>query len=153
MKRIHIMMLIFATAALLTAGAVRAQSSSDPAYVSGTITSSDSTRLVIRTDDGDMVTLTLDSQSVLPAALTPGARIDVKYITASDGALRAVEVRPVGAQPSGPESYSASATASGETTGTEALPQTASPLALIGLVGLASLITGAGLRRLSKRAV
>jgi len=120
---------------LLSIGTLMAQSAS---YISGTVVSSTDTTLVIRTDSGEEMTFNVDSATIRPTSMAVGSRIDVEY-HAADGANHAAQVRLVG---------SATTTAANSN---EKLPQTASPLVTIGLVGLAALGSSFVLRQWSRR--
>jgi hypothetical protein len=114
--------------ALSAAGSLMAD---ENLYVSGTVVSSSTNLLVIRTETGNEMTFALDSESSFPANLAVGSRVDVRYHALSGGAYHAAEVRPVGttAEPVH-----------------KPLPRTASPLMLVGLLGLGSMSAAAGLR-------
>jgi hypothetical protein len=147
--------------------------------ISGKVISSSSTSLVIETDTGTRQTFVVDAQSNLPSALTPGSRISVDYHTLSGGTYHAArattlsaaaapaqpttEARPVeptttpDTTPAPVDTTPDTSSTMGTTTDTDTskttrrMPATASPLPLVGLVGLASLAAGAALRRFGAR--
>src|SRR5262245_39692924 len=88
--------------ALVAVGSLAAQSSSDTQskpqeqYLTGTVVSTSSTTLVVKTDAGDQMTFDIDSQSALPAQLQAGTKVDVGYKSDSGGKYHAMEVRAIG---------------------------------------------------------
>jgi hypothetical protein len=137
-------MRFFFLACLVTALAVvtPAVAQDPPATLtlSGTVTSSSPTSLVIRADDGSSKTFTVDDRSTLPATLASGARVNVTY-EMNGSQMRAVTVAATDAAPP--------PTAGMETDPgrTDRLPATASPLPLIALLSAVALASGIALRR------
>jgi LPXTG-motif cell wall-anchored protein len=119
--------------------------------VTGTIVSRDGDVLVVQTDRGNL-TFDLDKSTDMPATLPVGSRITVWYdsddkpedkmdarrITMTPEAN--VNTTPPPATP--PPSTTTTETRTEETTQTEQLPATASPLPLMGATGLLSLLGG-----------
>ncbi len=144
----------------VAAGALWAQSSGMALHVTGTVVSSSSDSLVVRTESGAEMTFGVDAQSVIPSTLTPDTRVEVAYHSMDGGTYHAAEVQPMdsGATTLPPEPSNQSSklpsqepsSASAQPTGNESLPRTASPIVLVGLIGLASLGAGASLRLLSR---
>jgi len=140
----------------VAAGALWAQSGGMASHVTGTVVSSSSDSLVVRTESGAEMTFGVDAQSVIPSTLTPDTRVEVAYHSMDGGTYHAAEVRPMDSgtttlppEPSKLPSQEPSS-ASAQPTGNESLPRTASPIVLVGLIGLASLGAGASLRLLSR---
>ena len=121
---------------ILTLAAAGSLMADENLYISGTVVSSSSNLLVIRTETGSEMTFALDSDSSFPASLAVGSRVDVRYHALDGGTYHAAEVRPVGtiAEPVP------------RTANNEPLPRTASPILLVGLLGLGSMSAAAGLR-------
>jgi LPXTG-motif cell wall-anchored protein len=102
--------------------------SSTPATFTGTVVSHEGMTIVVKNDDGREMTFTHDSGLSLPWNLKPGDRVSVEYTTTSNGH------QATGVTAAAPASASSSE---------ENLPQTASPLPLLALIGTALLGTGA----------
>jgi LPXTG-motif cell wall-anchored protein len=99
-----------------------------PATFTGTVVSHEGMMIVVKSDDGREMTFTHDSGLSLPWNLKPGDRVTVEYTTTSNGY-----------QATGVTAAAAASARSSE----ENLPQTASPLPLLALIGTALLGTGA----------
>src|SRR5436309_10847421 len=81
---------------LISVGTLAAQSAqSEDRYATGTVVSSSSSSLVIRTEAGDQMTFNLNSQTVLPSQLQAGAKVDVRYHD-EGGMYHAAEVQAIG---------------------------------------------------------
>jgi hypothetical protein len=129
--------------------------------------------IVIQMSDGREMAFVVDDVDLLPANLDVGAHVTIGYRQSSDGSLRLsdVAVMPGGdaagtarsagstAMPAAgsrtmsatesegtPATESHTMSASGSSMSGEDLPDTASPLALYGLIGLCALGAGMGLR-------
>jgi LPXTG-motif cell wall-anchored protein len=113
-----------------------------PATFVGTVVSHEGMTLVVKSDDGREMTFTHDSSLSLPWNIKPGDRVSVEYTSDSNG-YQAVGVAAA------PASATASAGSSAEE---ESLPQTASPLPLLALMGTALLGTGAVIWYRARRA-
>ena len=135
--------------------------------VSGTIVSSSSDSLVVRTDAGNEMSFDLDAQSVVPPNLTSDTRVDVAYHTMDSGTYHAAEVTPAVSSDATPSQDTSQpppqdpamepskqpqqqAGGSAQSAGEDNLPRTASPIVLVGLIGLASLGAGTGVRLLTR---
>ena len=159
MKRL--LVILCGACAIVAAGALYAQSSAADYYVTGTVVSTSPDHLVLSTPSGSQMDFNVDSQTVLPSSMSSGTTVDVKYHETSTGGYQAAEVRTVGASDSAQEPSRTSSSTSepmkedmGATAPHDAthktLPKTADPVVLVGLMGLASLGAGAGLRRFSR---
>jgi len=160
------LMALLGIVALVAAGSflatVAKAADPEPVYVSGTVVSVNDTILVVKTDSGEELTFDLDSATIRPAVVRVGSRIDVEY-HAMNGRNHAAQIRSVGdTNPSynnppatnynNPPSSTPSTTSSNyQSSSTERLPRTASPIAMIGLTGLTALSSGLGLRFWSRR--
>ena len=172
---------VLSIALLALAGGLAAQGTDPAAApaqtITGTVVSSSSTSLVIDTDTGTRQTFMVDAQSSLPTGLTPGTRISVDYHSLPGGQFHAAKAATLGAAPSQPttearplDTTAAPATTSSNmpqtsssmpatdtssdktpTKRTRKMPATASPLPLVGLIGLASLVGATALRRFAYR--
>jgi len=135
-----------------------AQSSQNDMMATGTIVSTSATSLVIRTDAGQAMTFSVGDMDNMPAGLVAGDRVTVHY-NGSLGDFDATSVTRASSMttpnPSGTsvpstqrESYQTlgESTPPGETSRSSypgSLPDTASPMGTMGLLGLTAL--GAGL--------
>lgn len=133
--------------AIVAVGSVAAQSQDK--YASGTVVSSSSTTLVVKTEAGDQMTFKLDSQSAVPTQLKADDKIDVRYQIMDDGTFQVAEVRTVGSQPESTGTTGQTG-APAQESGSKPLPRTASPVVLIGVIGLGSLGAAAGLKALTR---
>lgn len=121
--------------------------------------------IVIQMSDGREMTFAVDEVDLLPANLDVGARVTVGYRQSSDGSLRLADIAVMsgGEAAEAPRSAGSAAMPATGSAGTPAtgsqpmsaagsgmndggLPDTASPLALYGLIGLCALGAGLGLR-------
>ena len=118
-----------------------AAASSTPVTFTGTVISHEGMTIVVKSDDGREMTFTHDSGLSLPWNLKPGDRVTVEYTSTSSG-YQATGVMAA------PAREAASANSSAE----EQLPQTASPLPLLALIGTALLGTGAVIWYRARRA-
>jgi len=123
--------------------------------VSGTVVSSSGSSLVIKADSGARMMFQVDSSSSLPVGIAAGDRVSVDYDTMSVGTYHVSMVSsatmPPGSETSGrTEVSNTDPDALTNAEGSESLPQTASPLPLIALIGGLSLGAAAGLRLLSR---
>ena len=162
------------------AGVASAQSETPQAATSmpqstmGTVVSSDSKTLVVRTDEGQQMTFQVDTYTVLPTHLMAGEKIKVLYNRGSDNLNNATLVSlqsttpaanpDMGAEETSPTSQpppasSGAAGSSGSMStsapraatapsanGTHEMPSTASPLWLLALVGVAATGSAVGMR-------
>jgi hypothetical protein len=113
--------------------------------VTGTVISSGSGQLVLDTPAGQR-TFVVDSDSHLAADVSAGSRATVEYHTLGSGRLHAGEVTVVmAAQPYATTPMPA-APAPAPVRTASVLPQTASDLPLVGLVGLIALAGAVGVR-------
>ena len=127
---------------LVIAGAVAAQvettkpaettalaASTEQISVSGKVVSSSSTELVIENDAGERMTFALDPATSTPTSFTVGERVNVQYHSASGGtvhqAARIIVEPPARFEPEAEE-----------VTSSTRLPETATNLPMIGLLGL-----------------
>ena len=121
------------------------------ADVSGTVVTSTSSSLSIRTDDGSTMTFSRDATSFVPATLKPGDRIRVSYGSATDGGqlVSSVTLLPMSTTSTTTtnSTYPSSTTRSSSSSMNDELPRTASPIGAIGLLGLVSLGIGLMLRK------
>ncbi len=155
-----------------TSGNATTQNSMSSETASGTVVSTDSRNITVRTDSGQQMSFTIDpSSSGIPSNVRTGSRVNVTYTTSADGTYRASDVM-LSSDP-GSSSTGSSSSSSGSTSGSgmnksssmsgttessgatsasesEHLPRTASPLPLIGITGLIAL-GGALAFRLSQR--
>jgi len=121
------LLVIAAALVLVGAGSLAwAQSST----LSGKVISSTTGSLVIEDQNGERHTFVITDQTMLPGPLQSGSYVSVEYNTAADQSRQATRV-------SASESESE-------------LPETASPLSLLALIGMASLGGGAALRYLRR---
>jgi LPXTG-motif cell wall-anchored protein len=120
-------------------GEPAAAPASTPMTFTGTVASHEGMTIVVKSDDGREMTFTHDSGLSLPWNLKPGDRVTVEYTTTSNG-YQATSVTAAPAR-------AASANSSEEN-----LPQTASPLPLLALIGTALLGTGAVIWYRARRA-
>lgn len=144
---------LLSVAALAVAVAVFAQTA---LTVTGTVVSSSSTQVVIKTDDGRQMTFAVDAQSTVPAGLAAGNPVTVSYHDMGGGTFHAASVTVSSAgMPSSataPAAQEPMERAGAKTRTTRRMPSTASPLPLIGLAGLLSLTAGLGLRAVRRSA-
>ena len=133
--------------------------STDMSNMTGTVVSSSSTALVVRTDSGSQMTFVVDSSSTLPSNLSAGDRVTVDYSTMSDGQYHASTVSAMtGAGSAGSASGASSMSSTSSTSGTSgtsagatgSLPRTASRVPLVALIGAVALGAAIGMRFLSR---
>jgi hypothetical protein len=115
--------------------------------VSGEVVSSTATELVIKTDAGEPMTFALDPETSPKANFSAGERVTVQYHSLSGGTVFqavTVDVEPAAQA----EAVARDEPAGGEdmTSTSPRLPQTASVLPLIGLLGLLSFGGAIGVR-------
>lgn len=138
-----------------------------PQTISGTIVASDGQTLTIATTTGDQMKFTVNANNTnMPTDLRSGSRVDVTYLSRSDGQLQATNVALTTADATG--TGTASTTSGGATTTTTTttttsgsmdnesqearhLPSAASPMPLIAVTGLIALAAAFGLRVVSQR--
>lgn len=114
--------------ALLFAPAALAQ---DGQKIRGTVTARDESTLTIETAKGQVVSFEITEQSLLPEELSIGDKVSVHHrVGTGDGGLQPITEVLIADE-------------------LEVLPQTASPLAGLALIGLAALGGASGLRRQS----
>jgi len=124
--------------------------------VSGTVVSSSSSSLVIKTDSGSRMTFQVDTSSNLPVGIAAGDRVSLDYESLAGGKYHVSRVSSESTtMPSGSERYGKTETPSTETSGAagekpEKLPRTASPLPLIALIGSLSVGAAVGIRLFSR---
>ena len=127
--------------------------------ISGTLVSSSTTSIVIKTDTGVESTYVVDGTTALPAEMKPGDRVNLEYHLLDGGAYHASRVT-LGTEPAAPSEASAEATApgGGSDSGGSAsggsssgLPQTASPLPLYGVIAVLAIGAALGLRAILKQ--
>lgn len=107
-------------------------SASSEISVSGKVVSSSSTELVIDSDAGQRMTFALDPDTTTPTTFTAGERVAVRYHSSSGGTVHqaaSIAVEPPTEVRSRPNELRTSSTS-------PRLPDTASGLPLIGLLGL-----------------
>src|SRR5262249_8089445 len=134
-------------------------------------------KLVVQADDGTQMTFNIDAQSTVPSSLTAGSRVTVTYHDMGGGTLHAARVDTSGTgtsptynepaptsptynQPAPSTTYPSTSawqepmehatTRRGSTA--HRMPATASPLPLVGMLGLMSLTAGLGVRALRRSA-
>lgn len=95
--------------------------------VTGTVVSSTSSEVVIDTDTGARLTFAVDDTTTRPTSLTAGERVHVQYHALSGGKYHAADIAAAALAEELDEV---------EVAADPLLPVTASPLALIGLLGL-----------------
>ena len=138
---------LLAVAALMFAVPAIAQNTQP---VTGTVVSSTTDSLVIRTDDGTERTFKVDGQSTLPSSLANGSRVTVNFHRMEGGVDHAASVTMATADttpaPADRGMRTDAPTTSGE------LPATAGPVPQLILLGLSALAAGLGLRRYSRQA-
>jgi hypothetical protein len=139
--------------------------------ISGTVVSSSSTALVIKTDSGTRMTFALDSNSMKPDTMTNGDRVTVDYHSLAGGKYHAAMVsKESTAVTPTPPNYAERGTETTnryETSRTEDLnreraeerneharnmPRTASQLPLLALMGAVTVGAALGLRVFSRMA-
>jgi hypothetical protein len=137
---------LLAVAALMFAVPVIAQTTQS---ISGTVVSSTSDSLVIRTDDGTERTFKVDANSKLPSSLANGSRVTVNFHRMEGGVDHAGSVTMATADttpaPADPGMRTDAPSTAGE------LPATAGPVPHMILIGLSALAAGLGLRRYSRQ--
>ncbi len=123
---------LIALFALVFAPAALAQGNHE---IIGTVTAKDATTLTITTEKNQTVSFEITEHSLLPESLSIGDKVSIEHLagTNDDGLQPILEVQIADEVELGTES--------------DVLPQTASPLAALAVVGLASLLGAAGLRR------
>jgi hypothetical protein len=154
---------LMACALMVAALVVPALAQDPPATLtlSGTVTSSSPTSIVIQADDGSQKTFVIDDRSTVPVSLARGERVTVTYET-SGSQTRAVSVSSSDMPPQGataprtdmPRSDMPSDRTGTEATGTpgrDRLPTTASPLPLVALMSTLALGCGYALRTFGRR--
>lgn len=112
--------------------------SDETILVKGTVVSSTSSEVVIDTDTGARLTFAVDDTTTLPTSLTAGERVHVHYHALSGGKYHAADIAAA-AFAEELDEVDVTADAQRRDPGDlrrEPLPATASPLALIGLLGL-----------------
>jgi len=131
--------------------------------ISGTLVSSSTESVVVRTDAGVKSTFTVDDGTALPANMTPGDRVTVEYHMLDGGvylasrlALEEGSGTPSRSGASGSDSAlpasaetPEAAGGTGSPTSSESggeLPRTASPLPLIAGIGVLAILAALGLR-------
>jgi len=132
-------------AVLLAAGSALAPALADDetkpvSTISGTVVSSTSTELVIETETGSRMTFAVDAGTTWVSRPLAGDKVSVKYHVLSDGSYHAADV-----------SHLASSPPSSSSRYSESLPQTATPLHLIGLGGFVSLVSAGAIWARSRR--
>jgi len=138
-----------AVLALALGGLVAAQDAPPPGEAStttetGTVVSSSPTELVIEAEGGARHRFEVDTRTVVSGELKPGTRVSVEYAPLSGQRRLATRVSTAG----GPSSGTSALGSSDEPGGTAdpELPATASPIPLVGLVGLVALAGAVTLR-------
>ena len=115
--------------------------------VSGTVVSSTATELVIKSDDGLPMTFALDPKTSPKATFTAGERVTVQYHSLTGGTVfQAVTIDVEPAAQAEPMDKDEPADSENMTSTSPRLPQTASLLPLIGLLGLLSFAGAVGVR-------
>jgi hypothetical protein len=141
---IAIASMMAAQAGALVAQNARDQDSPQPStaasstIVSGTVVSTSSGSLAIKSDAGAQLSFTTDGGTTLPAELKPGDRIDVEYEMVAGGPSRAVRVtaeKPVAAPGATGTSGTDGAAPRDADPQMKKMPHTASWLPLIALMG------------------
>lgn len=167
--------LTFALAAVNTSAHADALNANDPAtsvnnqhsqqntrVVTGTVVSSTSNTLILDLVGGEMMTFLVDSGSSVPSGLDAGSTVRIQYheiVGVAGNTLHAANVTTVsgtGTSNNRTADFDRPMTASNATTpygatNARQMPRTASPLALIGLAGLAAVALGYGIRRMNSR--
>jgi len=140
-----------AAALMLLIGALEA--SAQIGTAKGTVVTSSTTSVTVKTDDGVQKTYTIDKTSVMPTAtLRVGDRVTVDYntMTAGDMVVTRVTVVP-GTNVAVTTTTPSTTTTNYSTTSTnDTYPDTASPEPLLLLVSALGLGAAAGLRRLRR---
>jgi LPXTG-motif cell wall-anchored protein len=125
---------IFTLLALAFAPAVLAQSDHE---VIGTVTAKDATTLTLTTEQNQTVSFQITEQSLLPETLSIGDKVSVHHLVSTgEGGLQPIT-----------EVLIADEVESLDGADSNVLPQTASPLAALVVIGMASMAGAAGLRR------
>ncbi len=110
---------------------------------SGRVAETTGTTLTIVTETGDRLSFYVSDPSRLPMNIALDQSVRVAYQRQTDGAFRVVNVTSIPAAGAGKTSTTAIED--------EALPQTASPVPVIGLFGLLAIGVGVGLRTFTRR--
>jgi hypothetical protein len=111
---------------LLVAPAALAQGDQE---IRGTVTAKDPATLTIETEQGQTVSFEITEHSLLPEELSIGDKVAVHHrVSTGDSNLQPITEVLIADQ-------------------LEALPQTASPLAALALIGFTAMATATGLRR------
>jgi hypothetical protein len=121
------------------------------ATLTGVVVSSGNTSLVVRTDDGAAQTLVIDTTTAMPGAgVAAGDHVTIRYRPLDASRSQAVSIAVVEA---GPGTEASPDPSERTTTDPGRLPATASPMPLLGLLGLTALAGGLFLRMLARHAV
>ena len=151
MKKVAVFKLFVLTLALavVTLTGLPAVGDAPLVTISGTVVSVTDQVLVLATDKGNL-TFDLDKDTVKPAAIAVGSRITVSY-DSDDKTTDKMDARQIVMSPEASVATPAPQTTPQETNPApqeerEELPQTASPLPLIAVLGLLSLAGGIMLR-------
>jgi hypothetical protein len=157
--RRHVLLALAAAASLALAGNLLAQSTpvqvppgTPTSTVTGTVVSSSDGELVLDTTGGRQ-RFVVDANSTLPAKLEAGARVSVEFHRLEGDRMHVARVTtaPTSTTPrAGAAPIVEKTPAARERAADATLPHTASPLPLVGLVGLASLAGSAALRLASR---
>jgi hypothetical protein len=124
--------------------------------ISGTLVSSSTNSIVIKTDTGVESTYVVDGTTALPAEMKPGDRINVEYRLLDGGAYHAARVT-LGTETVAPSEASAASAVGSDSGGSASggsssgLPQTASPLPLYGVIAVLAIGAALGLRAILKQ--
>ncbi len=88
-------LLVAAVAGLARADwTARGYAANNEPLLTGTVISADEHSLVLKTDDGEQMTLLVDSRTLLPTELTPGTWVKVEFHLMENGSYRALRVTP-----------------------------------------------------------
>jgi hypothetical protein len=112
-------------------------SSNSEISVSGTVVSSTGTELVIDTDAGQRMTFALDAKTTPATTFTAGERVTVDYHTLSGGTV--YHAATIALMPQAEVEPPADEVDQVDEPESETLPNTASSLPLVGLLGLLAL--------------
>jgi hypothetical protein len=155
--RRHLLLGLAAIASLALAGNLLAQSGPVPVppgtpthTLTGTVVASNARELVVESPNGRQRFI-VDANSTVPANLAAGTRVGVEYHRLEGDRLHAARVTAAAASGSDTPPTTQAAPSAGPITRARelddpTLPRTASPLLIVGALGLASLIASKALQ-------
>jgi hypothetical protein len=121
--------------------------------VMGTVVSVSDNSLVVKTESGDQMIFTRDASSVIPIMVSAGSAVRVDYETPQPGVFHVSTVIMDTGASDRTSQQEATGSTTPQATGTEmeTMPKTASPLPLVGLLGLMALGGAVALHSLHRR--